>query len=145
MRKLRRNIPSFIFTAELISTIFLISPWVDIGMSNPDIEIYEEKDPWLFKKSLSVCSKYWADGLDLHDPRISPIYGDFSGIKNVTVFTGTNEILYPDTMKFWNMLDKSDTNELIVAEEMLYVYPLMPIPEAIPACNKIYQKILRAY
>lgn len=123
--------------------LILLSPWVDISMENPDMPPYEEKDPWLRKPGLSVCAEYWADGLDLHDPHISPIYGDLSGIDHVTVFTGTNEMLYPDSVKFFGMLDESDTNELIVAEDMLHVYPLIPIPEAVPAQKKIYEKIMR--
>lgn len=123
--------------------LILLSPWVDISMENPDMPTYEEKDPWLFKSGLTVCAEYWAGGLDLHDPHISPIYGDLSGIDHVTVFTGTNEMLYPDSVKFFNMLEQSDSNELIVAEDMLHVYPLMPIPEAVPTQKKIYEKIKR--
>ena len=52
-------------------------------------------------------------------------------------------MLYPDTVKFYGMLDESETNELIVGEGMLHVYPLMPIPEARAADKRIYEKIMR--
>ena len=104
-------------------------------MGTPELPwpAYEEKDPWLYRSGLSVCARYWAGALDLHDWRVSQIYGDLSGLTHVTVFTGTNEMLYPDTVKFYGMLDESETNELIVGEGMLHVYPLMPIPEARPS------------
>ena len=123
--------------------LILLSPWVDISMENPDIPEYEAKDPWLFSAGLGVCARYWAGDVDLHDRHVSPIYGDLSGIRNVTVFTGTNEMLYPDTVKFYGMLDESRSNELIVEKDMLRVYPLIPIPEAVPAVKKIVEKIMR--
>ena len=104
--------------------LILLSPWVDISMENPDIPEYEAKDPWLFSAGLGVCARYWA--------------GD-----NVTMFTGTNEMLYPDTVKSYGMLDESRSNELIVEKDMLHVYPLIPIPEAVPAVKKIVEKIMR--
>ena len=61
----------------------------------------------------------------------------------MTVFVGTAEILYPDIVKCFHMLDQDPSNELIVAEEMNHVYPLFPIPEARPAVVKILQVVMR--
>ena len=61
----------------------------------------------------------------------------------MTAFIGTADILYPDTVKCFDKLDKDPSNELIVAEEMNHVYPLMPISEAMPAINKICQVVMR--
>jgi len=33
------------------------------------------------------------------DYRISPLYGDFSGMCRISIFTGTNDILYADALK----------------------------------------------
>ena len=69
----------------------------------------------------------WAGGLDIHDWHISPIFGDLKGIKNVTVFIGTDEVLYPDVTKMFHMLEPDVSNELIVGEGMNHCYPLGPI------------------
>lgn len=123
--------------------LVLISPWVDVIMDNPEIRNYEPNDPSLSVEDLSVCAKSWAGSLDLHDWKISPIYGDLTGIRNVTAFTGTCEIFYPDITKFFHMLEESPTNELIVGQEMCHIYPLFPIPEAKEAIEIIAGKILR--
>ena len=93
--------------------------------------------------SAAAVAKKWSGDLDLHDPRVSPIYGDLKGLRNVTVFVGTDEVLYPDVTKMFNMLDKDVSNELIVAEGMNHVYPIYPIEEARHACNKVFHTIMR--
>ena len=85
----------------------------------------------------------WAGDLDVHDWRISPIFGDLKGLKHVTVFIGTDEVLYPDVTKMFRMLDPDISNELIVGEGMNHCYPLAPIEEAAPACNKVFHIVLR--
>ena len=123
--------------------IILFSPWVDVSMENEDIAEYQPKDPMIEAASAAAVAKKWSGDLDLHDPRVSPIYGDLKGLRNVTVFVGTDEVLYPDVTKMFNMLDKDVSNELIVAEGMNHVYPIYPIEEARHACNKVFHTIMR--
>ena len=123
--------------------LILLSPWVDASMENPAVTAYEDEDPWLSVPWLKVCGRYWAGDKDPHDCQISPINGDLNGLGNITVFSGTREVFYPDLMKFYDLIKENRTNELIVGKEMMHVYPLMPIPEAKPACNLIFRKIMR--
>ena len=117
--------------------LILLSPWVDASMDNEQIKKYEPVDPFLSVAPLCHCAERWKGDLDVHDWHISPIYGNLKGIRNVTVFVGTDGIFYPDITKFYRMLDKDPSNKLIVGKEMIHVYPLFPIPEATPAVNKI--------
>ena len=55
-------------------------------MENEEIPAYQKIDPFLFADSLRPIAERWSGGLDLHDWRISPVYGDLTGIRNVTVF-----------------------------------------------------------
>ncbi len=123
--------------------LILLSPWVDISLDNEQIGKYAPIDPFLSVKPLRRCAKYWTDDLDMHDWHVSPIFGDLKGIRHVTVFTGTNEILYPDITKFFSLLDDDPSNELIVGDDMIHVYPLFPIPEAKLAMDKIIRVISR--
>ena len=123
--------------------LVLLSPWVDISMENEEIKAYQPKDPFLTPGPLVICAEKWRGELNIHDRHVSPIYGDLKGIRNVTVFFGTAEILFPDGMRFFQMLDKDPSNELIVAEDMNHVYPLFPIPEAKSAVNRIIQIVKR--
>lgn len=121
--------------------LILLSPWVDVSMENEKIREYESVDPFLKVTPLRDCAEQWKGGLDVHDWHVSPIYGDLKGIRNVTVFVGTDGIFYPDITKFFGMLDEDPSNELIIGEEMNHVYPLFPIPEAKPAVDKIISTI----
>ena len=123
--------------------LVLICPWVDTSMDNEEIKEYESVDPFLSAPSLRICAKRWAGDLDVHDWRISPIFGEVSGIRNVTLFTGTREILYPDAIRFFHLLDADPSNELIVGEQINHVYPLFPIKEVKPAVDKIIQVVMR--
>lgn len=123
--------------------LVLLSPWVDAVMDNEAITEYQARDPFLSAESLRVDAKYWANDLDVHDWRISPIYGDLKGLHNVTAFVGTSEIFYPDIVRFFNMLDRDGSNELIVGEEMNHVYPLFPIREAVSADSQIFRVVMR--
>ena len=129
---------------RLPDELILLSPWVDASMENKQIREYESVDPFLSVSPLQDCAEKWRGGLDVHDWHISPIYGDLKGIRHVTVFVGTDEILYPDITKCFGLLDADPSNELIVGEEMNHVYPLFPIPEARPAVDRIIQIIRSA-
>lgn len=123
--------------------LVLISPWVDVAMDNEEIKKIAPEDPFLEIESLKTVAERWADDLDLHDWRVSPIYGDLKGIRNVTTFIGTSEIFYPDVVKLYHMLDQDPSNELVVGQDMLHVYPLLPIQEAGPAVDKIVEVVKR--
>ena len=132
------------FKAEgirLPDKLILLSPWVDVSLDNEQIKEYESLDPFLKVAPLCSCAERWKGDLDVHDWRVSPIYGDLAGIRNVLVFVETDGIFYPDITKFFGMLDEDPSNELIIGEEMNHVYPLLPIPEAKPAVDKINQTI----
>lgn len=123
--------------------LILLSPWVDAAMENPDVEIYQDEDPWLSVPWLKVCGRYWAGDKDPHDFHISPINGDLKNLGNVTIFSGTKEVFYPDLKKFYDLVKDDGSNELIIGKDMMHVYPLMPIPEAKPARDLIFRKILQ--
>lgn len=120
----------------------LLSPWVDVSMENPEISEYTGKDPWLTVPWLTVCGQHWAGSYDIHDYRVSPICGDVSGLKNITVFLGTRELFYPDVVKFFGMLDNQG-NELFIGQDMMHVFPILPIPEAEEYRAKIFELIKR--
>ena len=134
------------FKAEgmrLPDELVLFSPWVDVSMENEEIKEYQPKDPMIEAASAAAVAKRWAGDRDIHDPRVSPLFGDLKGIHNVTVFLGTDEVLYPDVTKMFHMLDRDVSNELIIGEGMNHVYPLYPIEEAKSACNKVFHIVMR--
>ena len=113
-------------------------------MSNPEAADYESVDPMLSAYGLVEMGKCWAGDLDLHDYKVSPIFGDISCLQNVYLFVGTREIFYPDVTDFYGMLQKLNINtDLVVGEGLNHVYPLYPIPEADDAFDQVCEIIRR--
>lgn len=71
------------------------------------------------------------------------MFGDLKGLSHVTVTVGTRELFNPDIIKLYGRLDQSETNELIIGQDMIHVYPLIPMPEAKEADEKIISAIMR--
>lgn len=118
--------------------MILLSPWMDISMSNTDAADYESVDPMLSAYGLIEMGKCWAGDLDIQDYKVSPIFGDISTLHDVYLFVGTREIFYPDIMRFHEMLAKQGSiTQLYIGEGMNHVYPLYPIPEAEDAMDTI--------
>lgn len=124
--------------------LILISPWADASMENEDMQQYLEMDPMLGIPGLRIIAETWAGELDLKDPLVSPMYGDLSGLCPVTLFTGTWEILYPDTLLLYGkLLDAGVDCSLTVGENMIHCYPIIPAPEAKEAQKIIWETVLR--
>lgn len=108
----------------------LISPWVDITNTNPDIADYIDADPLMTPEPLAEIGRSWAGGTPPTDWHLSPIYGDLSGLKKVTTFVGSREIFLPDNTLFHaKLLEAGVDSTLHVGEGLNHVYPMFPTPE----------------
>lgn len=120
--------------------LVLISPWLDITLANPLIKKYQEHDVVLDVDGLRRVGQLWAGKTPLDDYRLSPINGQVANLKNVLVFVGTQEIMFPDIMKFVQLLRKANVNvETEIGRQLYHEYPLTPIPEAERSLRKIQQ------
>ena len=121
--------------------LITFSPWVDISMSG-DYKKYENTDPVLGKMGLKEIGQKWAGTLDTQNYKVSPYFGDTSNLPKTLIFTGTNEIFYPDIEKFYKKLKKEKVDvRLITEEDLFHVYPLYPIAEAKKALKEIKKEI----
>lgn len=80
--------------------LILISPWLDISLENEKIEEVQENDPLLKKDLLKVAGQLYSRGTEKENYLVSPIYGPLDKIENVTIFSGTYDILNPDAELF---------------------------------------------
>ncbi|KHD45508.1 alpha/beta hydrolase [Streptococcus hongkongensis] len=128
--------------------IVLLSPWLDVTMSNPDIQKFESNDPILSAWGLRKVGEIWSRRGEENSkhPYVSPIYGDVTNLAPITMFVGTHEIFYPDIKKFEKSLtEKNHPHQLFEAEKMNHVYPIYPIEEAKTAQYQIIDTIRKAY
>lgn len=75
----------------------LISPWLDVRLTNPEIDEVQKSDKELNKETLKLAGIAYAGEDGINSYLVNPIDGDLSKLKNVTILTGTNDILNPDT------------------------------------------------
>ncbi|WP_370653153.1 MULTISPECIES: alpha/beta hydrolase fold domain-containing protein [Mycobacterium] len=80
----------------LPSSMVLLSPWLDLGMTNPNIGFVQ--DPLLPVGLAQQFGKQWAGGLSITNPQVSPLYGNLTGLPPTTVYTGNLDILSPDAI-----------------------------------------------
>lgn len=124
--------------------LILISPWAELTMENPELENAMKTDVMLGVDGLRRIAEYWAGELALTDYRVSPLYGDMSGLCPVTMFASETEGLYPDIIRLQDeMLEQGVECTLTVRKNMAHCWPICPIPEADEARIIIWDTITR--
>ena len=123
--------------------LVLFSPWLDVSMSNPEMDAFAERDIMLSSPGLKVYGKHWAGHLDTDDYRVSPMFGDVDKLTNVTMFAGSEEILYPDIFRFYEKIKKAGNKcRLYVGENLGHDYPIFPTVEGRRAVSEAVDEIV---
>ncbi|RUU03497.1 alpha/beta hydrolase, partial [Mesorhizobium sp. USDA-HM6] len=78
----------------------LISPGLDMSLSNPEVFEAERNDPWLGIQGGLEAIRLYSAGIDRADWRISPLYGDLSVLPKTLLLTGSHDLLTPDNLIF---------------------------------------------
>ena len=119
--------------------LILMSPWLDVSMSNKEVFDYREKDLILTIDGLIECGKYYAGETDTKDWRTSPMYGNLENLPETHIFVGGSELFYPDCRDFVSKAKKEGyMAELHFYDNMQHDWPIIPmIPEAKQARNEI--------
>jgi acetyl esterase/lipase len=77
------------------------TPWSDLSKTGDTYFTNESIDNALggYEPLLSAAAKLYANGIDLKDPRLSPVYGDFSGFPPTILTTGTRDLFLSNTVR----------------------------------------------
>lgn len=118
----------------------LIAPWLDIAMTNPDIEVIEPLDPWLTRLGLRAFGLAWAGSAAPDDFRVSPVHADLSDFPPIDLYVGDRDITVADCRL---LRDKLPAGHLSYCEKRgaVHVYPLLPVPEGRAAREQIVDHI----
>lgn len=90
--------------------IIMMSPWLDISLSNPDTYEDAKNDYMCGVDGTRYCGVLWSDGLDSKNPLVSPMFGDVNNLSKMTIIVGGREILKSDCHKFSDILDSNQIN-----------------------------------
>ncbi|WP_448612738.1 alpha/beta hydrolase fold domain-containing protein [Modestobacter sp. URMC 112] len=108
----------------------LISPALDLSLSNPGIDLVEPLDPWLARPGTRVAIELWRAELPIDSPLVSPLSGDLTGLGPLQLFNGTRDITSPDTHLLVRRAREAGVEvELHEEPDLVHVYPLLPVPE----------------
>lgn len=118
--------------AALPARVVLLAPWLDVRVCDPAQPALEPKDVMLRVTSLQHAGRLYAGDLPLTDPRVSPALGDLHDLPPIDVLVGTSDLLVQDARALAKRAAECGaTVEVVEAEGMQHVYPLIPLlPEA---------------
>lgn len=117
--------------------LVLMSPWTDLTSSGKSHETRAEVDPVLDAEYLKRMITNYADGCELSDPYISPLFGDFSGFPPVYIQAGDNEILLSDSEMLHKKLIQANVSvKLDVFKGMWHVFQMSPLKTSHDAMEK---------
>ena len=94
----------------------------------------QDLDPMLQLDRIITLNAIWQGDLPATHPWVSPVFGDFSGIDNLSVYFGTNEILKPDALFLKETYEKAGKQgHFREFEGMFHTFAMFPIPEGFRA------------
>ncbi len=109
----------------------LLSPWLDITNTNPEMEELQKSDPLLKIETLAYQGREYAGDIALTSPAVSPVYGDLKGLPTISVFSGTHDILSADAVTLENRAGEEDLDiNVYLFVNQVHFFMGLPIPEA---------------
>lgn len=117
--------------------LVLMSPWTDLTSSGKSHETRSEIDPVLNAAYLEDMIRNYAEGQELKDPLISPLFGDYDGFPPTYIQVGDNEILLDDSvMLYQKLLHANVSVKLDIFKGMWHVFQMSPFKTAYEAMDK---------
>lgn len=128
------------------NSVTLLSPCLDLSHSNVEMmRDLQEKDTMIQLDRLILLNKVWQGNLPATHPWVSPYFGNFDNIDNLTVYYGTDEILKADVLLLKEKLEKTGkTARFYEFEGMFHTFPMFPVPEGFAAVKMMAKDILNA-
>lgn len=128
---------------DCVAGVTVMAPWLDLSMSNPELDRMERIDPWLARAALRDVARAWADGTPLDDPEISPLFGDFAGLPPIDIWIGDRDISLPDAQLLRDAVAQAGRVTYREEPGALHVYPLLPTPEGRRARAELVEHVRR--
>ncbi len=127
---------------EQPAQLILLSPWLDITLTNPQIDDFEARELILDRKILQQLGKEYAGDIDETHFLVSPIYGAIKRVAPTTVLIGSEEIFLPDCRK---LKVRAESEPMVFNyrefKGMVHNWMFLPIPDAKKAFEMIIDQI----
>ncbi len=127
----------------LPSALLLMSPWTDMTASGDSYSTLADVDPMLTPEYISAVTRAYAPDMDLTDPMLSPLFGDFEGFPPTLIQVGGYEILHSDSVRLKEAMNKAGVPcHLEVWEDMWHVFQMFPSKKASAAMEQMGRFLL---
>ena len=125
------------------ATLTLLSPCVDLSHTKEkEMRALQEKDTMLQLDRVITLNAIWQGDLPATHPWVSPVFGDFSGVDNLNVYYGSDEILQPDDLFLKETYEKAGkTGVFREYEGMFHTFAMFPIPQGFAALREMVKSI----
>lgn len=131
----------------LPAAVGLGTPWVDVTRTGDTLYTNEQIDDVLVVSGglLNAAAKLYAGPVDMKDPLISPLYGEFSkGFPPTILISGTRDLLLSCTVRMHRQLRQAGIEaELHVFEGISHAEYLLAT--GLPEGDEIFQEIARFF
>ena len=77
----------------------LLSPATDLTMSGPSNRYNAKADPMFSPVAIDLLPDVYCPGQDRRNPRLSPLFGDWSGLPPLLFHAGSTEMLLDDSVR----------------------------------------------
>jgi acetyl esterase/lipase len=110
--------------------LILVSPLLDASVGGEEQAAIAPRDLILDVPGLAEAGRLYAGTLDVRHPLVSPVNGDLHGLAPMIVFSGTRDLLHPDSVALAEKARQADAPiDLQVERGLPHSYPLLPTPE----------------
>ncbi|KAI0190799.1 Alpha/Beta hydrolase protein [Astrocystis sublimbata] len=112
-----------------LRSVLMVSPPLDMRVTNPEISHVDEKDPVLGRSNAETAARHWSKGSDPLDSYLSPVLADVSNLKKSKVLVhcvvGTQDVLAPDVSVFLEKCKEGNVKgEWLVWDGLMHDFPL---------------------
>lgn len=97
----------------------LLSPWTDLTCSGDSFQALADRDPMMNAPRLAGLVRAYTTSNDPHNPLLSPVYADLTGLPPLLIHVGSDEILLDDATR----LAANATTAAVPVE--ITIYPQM--------------------
>ncbi len=123
--------------------VILLSPWLDITLTNPAITEIDRLDPFLSVRGLRRAGLAYAGQSDPNCFMLSPINGELEQVGEISIFIGTCDLLVADARKLKSIAEKKCVSvNYREYPGMVHVWMFLSFPEAKLAQKEIFDLII---
>jgi monoterpene epsilon-lactone hydrolase len=109
----------------IAAALMLISPWVDMTVSNETFETNRETEAFFYKEVVGALASLYLGGADSKDPLASPIYADLSGLPPTYIQVGGDETLLGESLQLDENARKAGVDvQLDVVPDQLHTFQM---------------------